>query len=226
MYEAGEDSMDFEGKIVFKGNSEGLIIIIPEDMEYVQILEEINLKIEAAGKFFKGASINVLYRGKELSYEQELELKDNISSKSGAFVNELRRDDKVIENESPITDSKFNMRTIFFKGIEQGDCRFVRGTLRSGTLIKHEGNVVVIGDVNPGAEIIAAVNVVVMGTVRGLIHAGCDGNRSAFVSAICLKPTQIRIADCIARCPDDEGKKINPEIAYVKDGAIYVDTIH
>ena len=90
-----------------------------------------------------------------------------------------------------------------------------------------EGNLVIIGDINPGAELIAAGNIVVMGSLRGIVHAGCDGNRDAIVSALYLQPTQLRIADIITRSPDGEAKITEPipEIASIKDGRIYIEEL-
>ena len=74
----------------------------------------------------------------------------------------------------------------------------VRRTLRSGFSLQHSGHVVVIGDVNPGAEIIAGGDVIVWGRLRGMVHAGAEGNEDAVVCALDLSPTQLRIAghDC------------------------------
>jgi septum site-determining protein MinC len=72
---------------------------------------------------------------------------------------------------------------------------FLNRTLRSGTRVEFSGNVVVLGDVNPGAEIIAEGNVIIWGRLRGMVHAGCKGNREAVICALDLSPTQLRIAD-------------------------------
>jgi septum site-determining protein MinC len=126
----------------------------------------------------------------------------------------------------------------------------VRRTLRSGQLLQHPGHVVVIGDVNPGAEIIAGGDVVVWGRVRGMIHAGALGDNNAIVCALELRPTQLRIGSHIATSPPEtgtpsrsaaasralggaatasrglggEGKKdIQPEVASVQDELIVAE---
>jgi septum site-determining protein MinC len=75
---------------------------------------------------------------------------------------------------------------------------FLSRTLRSGTRIEFAGHVVVLGDVNPGAEVIAQGNVMVWGRLRGMVHAGSKGNRAAMICALDLSPTQLRIADEVA----------------------------
>ena len=97
-------------------------------------------------------------------------------------------------------------------------------TLRSGQLLKSEGNIVIIGDVNPGAEVVAKGNIFVMGSVKCIVHAGAEGNREAVVVALNLVPTQLRIADIITRAPD-ENVKANyiPEVAYIRDNRIFIE---
>lgn len=96
----------------------------------------------------------------------------------------------------------------------------VRRTLRSGQSLRHPGHIVVIGDVNPGAEIVAGGDIVVWGRVRGLVHAGALGNAGAVICALDLAPTQLRIAGHIARSPEERRHKAAPEMASVRDGQI------
>lgn len=100
----------------------------------------------------------------------------------------------------------------------------VRRTLRSGQRLCYSGNVVILGDVNPGAEVVAAGNVIVMGVLRGVVHAGANGNEEAVVLAFRLRPTQLRIAGHITRPPDDEtAAPEQPEVARIKDGVVTIE---
>ena len=97
-------------------------------------------------------------------------------------------------------------------------------TLRSGQIYKHlHGDLTLLGDVNAGAELIVSGSVVVFGRVRGVVHAGAMGDRTAIICAIELAATQIRIADVRARAPEDDGHR-TPEIACIEDGQIMVQT--
>lgn len=110
--------------------------------------------------------------------------------------------------------------------LEQGDHTIlVQRTLRSGQTIEYAGNVVVLGDVNPGAEIIAGGHVVVMGALRGVVHAGALGDQSATITAFLLEPTQLRIASHITRPPDGMNtlEVIEPEIARIKDDMVIIE---
>lgn len=99
----------------------------------------------------------------------------------------------------------------------------IRETVRSGRSLFHEGHVIVIGDVNPGAEIIAGGDVVVWGRLRGLVHAGALGDTSAAICALELIPTQLRIADQIAISPREQSRRPVPERASVVDGQIVAE---
>jgi septum site-determining protein MinC len=96
----------------------------------------------------------------------------------------------------------------------------VQRTLRSGQVLRHPGHIVVIGDVNPGAEIVAGKNIVVWGRARGMVHAGALGDEGAVVCALDLSPTQLRIAGHIARSPEEKRQDPMPEMALMRDDQI------
>lgn len=109
-------------------------------------------------------------------------------------------------------------------GVIGADTLLIQKTLRSGQSIKHSGNVVVLGDINPGAEIIAGGHVVVVGNVRGVVHAGAAGDESATITAFYLNPTQLRIGNLISRAPDgDRPCPENPETARINNGNLIIE---
>jgi septum site-determining protein MinC len=86
--------------------------------------------------------------------------------------------------------------------------------------------VVILGDVNPGAEVVAGGNILVLGTLRGVAHAGRYGDTDTVISAYRLNPTQIRISDHITRPPDGEAfRAMLPEIARIKDGEVVIEQL-
>ncbi|MCX7923839.1 MAG: septum site-determining protein MinC [Clostridia bacterium] len=218
------------GSVTFKGTVNGLTIILKEEENFESILEQIEKKIAAAGKFFKGASLVVKYRGKELTKHEEKKIYDLMVNKSGAEIKSLEKDTeepaKVQNNPPAQRINKLEIKKFYhFKGIEEGVSKFYRGTVRSGQLVSFDGNLVIIGDVNPGAEVVATGNVIVMGSLRGMVHAGADGNKEAIVVAFNLQPMQLRIADVITRSPDEKGGRnpYIPELAFVKDDMVYIE---
>lgn len=219
-----------EGSVIFKGSLNGLTIIMKEEEDYDSILKQIEDKIASSGRFFKGAILSVKYRGKKLTEEQERKLFELLRDKSGAKIKSLEEDTEEPVKPEPVQQqprfrSKIRMSNFYFKGLEEGITKFHRGTVRSGQLVSFDGNLVIIGDVNPGGEVCATGHVIVMGSLRGMVHAGVNGNREALVVALNLQPTQLRIADVITRPPDEKETvgQFFPELAYVKDGMVYIE---
>jgi septum site-determining protein MinC len=103
---------------------------------------------------------------------------------------------------------------------------YLRQTLRSGQTVSHKGHLVIIGDVNPGAEVMAEGDITVWGALRGIAHAGIGGNIQSEIRALKLQPIQIRIAHAIARAPDRPrvryASKVGPEVAKIVDGKIRI----
>ncbi|HEY9870690.1 MAG TPA: septum site-determining protein MinC [Candidatus Obscuribacterales bacterium] len=103
---------------------------------------------------------------------------------------------------------------------------YLRQTLRSGQAISHKGHLVIIGDVNPGAEVMAEGDITVWGALRGIAHAGIGGNIRAEIRALRLQPVQLRIAHAIARSPDRPRKSFSthsgPETARIVNGTIRI----
>lgn len=114
-------------------------------------------------------------------------------------------------------------------GGSPGPTVLLRRTVRSGQRIAFDGNVVILGDVNPGAEIIASGDIVVVGTMRGLAHAGAKGSPGAVVAALALQPTQLRIGPQLGRPPAGGQRSLGPgrplplEVARLDGGRIVVE---
>jgi len=102
----------------------------------------------------------------------------------------------------------------------------IQRTLRSGQSIRYPGHVVIMGDVNPGAEVVAGGNILVFGSLRGVAHAGAFGNTKAVVTAFRLRPTQLRIARHITRAPDvidEDSSPQQPEVARISSGTVVIE---
>lgn len=105
---------------------------------------------------------------------------------------------------------------------DAGSAIVVRRTLRSGASLRHPGHIVLIGDINPGAEIVARGDVIVWGRLRGMVHAGAEGDEGAVICALDLSPTQLRIASQIAVTPKRRGKT-QPEMARIVNGQVVAE---
>lgn len=213
-----------ENAVIFKGTKEGLYIILKEDMDLDTIKTNLDKKIKPSKRFFEGARI-MNFKGKKLTEEEFDELKEVIEQEYGMTVagsyEEIKCDTKSEALEIKNSDM---LEKLPFEDVHRGEALIVRATVRSGQLIQYKGDVVVIGDVNPGAHIKATGSVVVMGVLRGIVQAGAGGDYGAFIAAYRMQPTQLRIGDIITRAPDGKGGRFhNPEIALVKQGMIIVE---
>ncbi len=184
--------------------------------------------VEDKAAFFQGARValdvgNHILRAAELGA-----LRDRLSSKGISLW-------AVISN-SPLTEQTAQVlglatristprpeRTIrsLDTHLEGENAVFVQRTLRSGFKVSHRGHVIVLGDVNPGAEVIAGGSVIVWGRLRGSVHAGADGDENAVICALELMPTQLRIGGLIAAPPKRQvfGRaKSDPEMVRIQNG--------
>ncbi len=201
--------MTLNNNIEFKGTKDGLIIYLNESCEYEKLKKQLIERLEHTKNFFVGAKI-AGFEGRELSNNEESEIIDLINNRFGMIMVEKS---EVCSKQEEV-----------FTGLEEGITKFIKATVRSGRKIKFEGNVVVIGDINPGAEVVAYGNIVVMGALRGIAHAGANGNNEAMVSAFKLQPTQLRIGSFIARAPDNSSYNPKyPEIAFIRDEMIQIE---
>jgi septum site-determining protein MinC len=99
---------------------------------------------------------------------------------------------------------------------------YLKTTLRSGIEIRHPGTVILMGDVNPGGSIVADGDILICGSLRGVAHAGARGDRTALIFSLRMEPTQLRVADLVARAPALSPERVEPEIARVSEGIIQI----
>lgn len=200
----------FKDVVVLKGIKNGIMAVLDADAPFELICKQATEKLAEVMEFFKSGSNRLLFSGRNVGAMERIKLEQ--------AVMEILPSNVTIEYQGdyPALSAR--------RGLNGDRSKFYYGTVRSGQSIKSLGNLVVVGDVNPGAELIAVGDVVVMGCLRGIVHAGCNGDKSAVVSAVKMAPTQLRIADIITRPPDNEtDESMIPEIAYIKDGNIYID---
>jgi septum site-determining protein MinC len=104
----------------------------------------------------------------------------------------------------------------------QADALYLEMTVRSGVEIRHPGTVILLGDVNPGGIVVAEGDILVWGRLRGIAHAGAGGNRECLIMALQMEPTQLRIADAVARAPEKLPSQFSPEVAHITPQGIRI----
>jgi septum site-determining protein MinC len=214
-----------------KGIREGLLLTLKSDDEWLALMGRLGVKIDEQKNFFRGARVALdvgsrPVRRHELdSLKMTLERRDMtlwaVLSNSPTTQDTARN---MGLETTLVTGDQDQLEAPEFKPEEVGDPGvFINHTVRNGRTIRSAGHVIVYGDVNPGATIIAAGNVIVWGRLRGMVHAGANGDESAVVCALDLAPTQLRIAGYITIPPEDKRRKPRPETASVRGGRIIAE---
>ncbi len=216
--------------IALKLYKEGMVVYLNDELSFDDIKRLVCEKFSKSENFFKGLTLKVGFKGAELIQEQLDELISAISDSIGCKAvlwEDPQPEEAVEKEEAKDLSGEEILGNAFQISIEDEFTKFYTKTIRSGQLLESDGNIVVIGDVNPGAELVATGNIVIMGSVKGTVHAGAKGNREAIVAALNLSPTQLRIADVITRSPDEDDTLHGaaPEIAYIKNDHILIEEI-
>ena len=223
-------------RIDIKGTNYGLVIHVgPGDWD--GLVSELISRLDQTPSFFKGGRVASQVGPRQMTKDQLKHVGDLLQAHQMSLWAVITESDLTREQamslglEStliPLQTAHPGDKEDGIAASEETDAILVRRTLRSGQSLHHPGHVVVIGDVNPGAEIVAGGDVVVWGRLRGIVHAGASGDDSAVVCALALAPMQLRISRHIARSPGSEldQKHLNgiaPEVAFVQDDQIVVE---
>ncbi|MBE5819427.1 MAG: septum site-determining protein MinC [Clostridiales bacterium] len=190
-----------------------IMIRISEGAEYKEIIECLNKKIPALKKLYKEEKNPIKVTGKILKNKEIEEIKMIIK-------NEINVD---IEFESPNELGLHGIKKAFEQEIKNSDTKFYKGSVRSGQKIEFEGSLVVLGDVNGGAEVIAGENIVVLGALRGLAHAGAKGNKMAIIATNKLECPQIRIANIVKEIEKEEVENNTYKYVFVDKDEIILE---
>ncbi|MDD2433095.1 MAG: septum site-determining protein MinC [Clostridia bacterium] len=210
--------------ITIKGDRDGLHLFCQETALWSEVIAEIKERLTGEHqRFFAGASVIVEIGERNLAVEEVSTLWATLLE-CGVQIKGIKadtgEDSKATEKKSSFVSEKKISETEY---LSQRPIYIMERNMRSGQNITFDGHVLVFGDVNPGAEIIAAGFIMVFGSLRGIAHAGATGDEKAWVMASRLQPTQLRIANCITRAPAEEPQ--GPEIAKIHEGAIICEMI-
>jgi septum site-determining protein MinC len=215
--------------IQIKGLRDGLLVSL-DDAPWEDQRAALIAQVDAQPAFFQGARLALDVASQVLHVKELVDLRDQLSER-GIFL-------WALISESPTTESTAQLlglatriskprpeesRKFSVEDLGEETALFLNRTLRSGTRIEFAGHVVVFGDVNPGAEVVAEGSVIIWGRLRGMVHAGSKGNRKAIIGALDLSPTQLRIAEEVSAAlkPQENPK---PEVVRInKDGKLQAE---
>ena len=174
--------------------------------------EILKKKIPELKNLYKEAKTPIFVTGKVLKSKEMEEVRDIIKKEI----------DVEIKFDSPKVLGLHGIKKTFSEEIDSSETKFHRGSIRSGNKVEYEGSLVVLGDVNAGAEVIAADNVVVLGILRGLAHAGAKGNRKAIIAAAQIEAPQIRIANVVKEMEKEDNSQ-RKTYAYMEGENIVIE---
>lgn len=211
--------------VIIKSNPSGLILLLDPEVPFEELKADVGEKFRQGANFFKNAQMALTFRGRKLTRAQERQLVDAITANSRIRIVCL-----VDESEEEAAYYREAVTRALEEEEESGG-QFYRGTLRSGQVLETEKSVVILGDVNPGAQVISRGNIVVLGCCMGKLYAGASGNDRCFAAALILKPSHVRIADKAARSAitkkvDTGEYAIDPKIIRIKDGNLLMEPLN
>ena len=205
-----------------KGLRDGLLVSL-DDAPWDDQRAALITRVDAQPSFFQGARLALDVASQILHVNDLVSLRDQLSER-GIYL-------WAVISESPTTEQTSQLlglatriskprpeesRNYAVDDLGEATALFLDRTLRSGTRIDFSGHVVVFGDVNPGAEIVAEGNIIIWGRLRGMVHAGSKGNRDAVVCALDFSPMQMRIADEASAAMDPQTQS-KPQIARINE---------
>ena len=191
--------------IYFKKDS--IVLKIKEDATTNEILNELQEKLPDLKEFYKDEKTPIMVTGKILK-------RFEIDSIQKLIQNVIK---VKVDFDSPKTLGLHGIKRTFRKDIQISETKFYKGSIRSGQKMEFEGSIVIIGDVNDGAEVIAEDNIAVLGNLRGMAHAGAKGNEKAIIAASIINSPQIRIASRILERDRKDIERESYSYAYIND---------
>ncbi|MBA9088080.1 septum site-determining protein MinC [Fontibacillus solani] len=195
--------------VTIKGIKDGLVFLLDDTCEFSALLEELRYKLEYSHQnILTGPIVHVDVKlGERIVTEDQKEMILDILKQKGNLL--------IRSFEMPELHEESETKEILTT---------MSGIVRSGQVLHHDGNLMFLGDVNPGGTIACTGDIFILGSLRGMAHAGIEGNEGAVIAASYLAPTQLRIAEVISRPPDEwENRETSMEFAFLCDGKMQID---
>jgi len=212
-HQTGVEQQRIKTPVTIKGIRDGLVFIVSDQCSFEEIVADLEEKMNGSHQqLLVGPIIRVTIQtgSRKLTPEEEAIIRDKLSSHGNLIIQEFQSTEQQPKKAEPPKPHLYH------------------GTVRSGQILEHDGDIVIIGDINPGGLVSATGDIYVMGTLRGTAHAGCRGNERAIIAAVYFQPTQLRIHEVISRSPDRVENGIGEtemEFAYLREGQMAVDKI-
>ncbi|KPV43289.1 hypothetical protein AN477_13330 [Alicyclobacillus ferrooxydans] len=212
--------IDQKPPVSVKGVKGGLLFVLDDHCPHDELLNHLTEMFHGElSTLFSGPETNVFidYGARKLSIEETRDLLRIFIDKENFIVKEFG-------NETRARNSLFYHHKDKMSQVKE---HIYKGTVRAGQQLLFDGDVVIIGDVNPGGEVAATGDVYVLGRLRGVVHAGVQGNQTAIIAAAEFSPMQLKIADWVSRAPELDGQPLRTfmEFAYLREDGMAVDKL-
>lgn len=186
-----------------------LLIKLDPNLTVEENITQLEKKLSSA--IFKGSYAVLDYNGMDLTEEQAKKIEDILKKHNTGILGYQNTKTPNNKMSKPVNEKK--------------SLKIINKTLRSGQTVEYDGDILILGDVNPDAYVIASGSIIVMGALRGVVHAGANGDETAIIMALKLMPQQLRIGGYIARSPDSYEEVNQPEKAYIENNQIVIEKI-
>ncbi len=209
--------------VIIKTNAYGLIIRLAAEPDFEELLQDVRKKFTDAAKFFRNSQMAVTFKGRSLSDEEEFRLVTAITECAHMQI-------VCLVDESEETAETYKEAVIRTLAQQSEHALVHRGTVAAGEKLKSDMDLVVLGDINPGAEVITCGSLIALGCVMGSVTVGYGGHRDTFAAALILKPAILRIADKAARSAitkrSDTGEyAVEPRIGLIREERIVLEKL-
>ena len=234
--ELDESELISKQQITFKSEQGRLLLLLPPaaqkkftPVEWEELCQQLKQRLSSEERFFQpNTTVHLIARDRLLDSRQLQEIDELLQTAQLRMkrIYTQRRQTAVAAATAGYSVEQQTKLEHLNETQDQGKALetplYVQMTVRSGTEVRHRGSIIVLGDVNPGGSLIAAGDIFVWGRLRGLAHAGSEGNEACRIMALHMQPTQLRIADKVARAPEKPPVSYQPEVAYINDEGIRI----
>ncbi|QMS88624.1 septum site-determining protein MinC [Nostoc edaphicum CCNP1411] len=224
-------------QVQLKSKEGRLLLILPpesqvsaSELSWSDIWQQIRQRLNAGDRFrVSNTPVHLMAQDRLVDARQLQELAEALSEVQLRLisVSTSRRQTAIaavtsgysVEQLQPVTSLSSEPTAT---AIPQADALYLEMTVRSGVEIRHPGTVILLGDLNPGGIVIADGDIIIWGRLRGIAHAGAGGNSECLIMALQMEPTQLRIADAVARAPEKPPMQFYPEVAHITPQGIRI----
>lgn len=172
-------------------------ITVNAGTEFEDLLEDFKIKLPRIRKYYEKEKLPIHIVGKALKENEQTAVRAILKAEI---------DTKITFGDTSEVLGLHAIKRTFEASVETSETKFIRGNLRSGQREEFSGSIAILGDLNYGAEVVAGENIIVTGRIRGVAHAGANGNKKAIISANAIDSTQVRIANVVKEITENDYK--------------------